>query len=70
MKNKEKNKSNIVETTAPSKPEAEEIVLTAEPDLNAKIAVKTYREPARPYFSSPCLLSEMEDNDEISDRYF
>ena len=38
--------------------------------INKQIATKIYQEPARTYFSSPCLLSEMEDNDEISDQFF
>ncbi|MFA5328615.1 MAG: hypothetical protein WC384_12560 [Prolixibacteraceae bacterium] len=61
MKNKEKNTSKIVVATSQSKPEAGETELMKEQDVNVKIAVKSYQEPTRPYFSSPCMLSEMED---------
>ncbi|MDD2306945.1 MAG: hypothetical protein PHP53_19740 [Prolixibacteraceae bacterium] len=61
MKNKEKSKSKIVETTTPSKSEAE---LTIEQNMKKKIVVKSYLEPTRPYFSSPCLLSEMENTED------
>jgi hypothetical protein len=61
MKNNEKSKSKIVETTTPSKSEAE---LTIELNMKKKIVVKSYLELARPYFSSPCLLSEMENTED------
>lgn len=61
MKKKEKSKSKIVETTTSSKPETE---LTIEQNLKKKIVVKSYLEPARPYFSSPCMLSEMENTED------
>lgn len=64
MKNKKKSKSKIVETTTPSMPETDEAGLKTEQDLNMKINVKTYMESARPYFSSPCLLSEMENTED------
>lgn len=67
MKNKEKSASKIVEVTTQSKPEADETELMKEQDIKRKIVVKTYQEPTRPYFSSPCMLSELEDNGEISD---
>ena len=67
MKNKEKSKSKILETSSSSKPDAEE---TIEQDVKKKIVVKSYLEPTRPYFSSPCMLSEMEGDSEISDCYF
>jgi hypothetical protein len=64
MKNKDESKSKIVETTPQSKLEADETELSLEQDINLKIVVKSYQEPARPYFSSPCLLSEMEDTED------
>jgi hypothetical protein len=64
MKKKEKSKSKIVETTNPKKPETDKNGLKTEQDLNMKINVKTYMESARPYFSSPCLLSEMENTED------
>ncbi len=30
-----------------------------------KMVVKPFQKPARLYFSSPCLLSEIEDNEDI-----
>ena len=63
MKKKEKSKSKIVAAITQTKPE--ENGLVAEQGLNMKIAVKSYQEPARPYFSSPCMLSEMEDGNDI-----
>lgn len=70
MKNKLKNKSEIMEITIQSKPEGDESELRLEQDSNIKINVKLFHEPTRPYFSSPCMLSEIEDNQYILDRYF
>ena len=64
MKNKEKSKSKIVETITQSNLEADETELMKEQDVNMKIAVKFYKEPTRHYFSSPCMLSEMEDQED------
>lgn len=33
-----------------------------------KIVVKPLQEPTRLYFSSPCMLSEIEDDEDILDR--
>lgn len=33
-----------------------------------KIVVKPFQEPTRLYFSSPCLLSEIEDDEDILNR--
>lgn len=63
MKNKEKGTSKIEVTTSQSKPE--ETGLETEQGLNMKIAVKSYQEPARHYFSSPCMLSELEDKEDM-----
>jgi hypothetical protein len=64
MKNKDKSKSRIVGTTPKSKLEADETELSMEKGINLKIAVKAYQKPERLYFSSPCLLSEMEDTED------
>lgn len=60
MKEKEKVKSKIIETSSLSKADAKE---TIEQGLKKKIVYKSYQEPIRPYFSSPCMLSEMEDQE-------
>lgn len=65
MKKKEKGKSKLIETFSLSKPDAEE---TTEPDIKKKIVFKSYLEPTRPYFSSPCMLSEMEDDEDFLNR--
>ena len=68
MKNNEKSKSKIVDATTQSKPEADETELMTERDVNMKIVVKSYQEPTRPYFSSPCMLSEIEDDEDFLNR--
>lgn len=35
------------------------------PDVKKKIVVVPFQEPTRLYFSSPCLLSEIEDDEDI-----
>jgi hypothetical protein len=65
MKKKEKSKSKIIETSGLSKPDAEE---TTEQGIKKKIVFKSYQEPIRPYFSSPCMLSEMEDDEDFLNR--
>ena len=64
MRNKAESKSKIKETTPLPKIETDEIELFMEKGVNVKIAVKSFQESVRPYFSSPCLLSEMEDTDD------
>ncbi|BBE20151.1 hypothetical protein AQPE_4342 [Aquipluma nitroreducens] len=64
MENMEKNKSKILEAAIKSKPEVDETEFMKEQDVNMKIAVKFYQEQTRPYFSSPCMLSEMEDQED------
>ncbi len=67
MKNK---KNRITETAQTEKARREDHKneLSEDEVLKMKIAVKTYREPVRPYFSSPCMLSELEDGDEFSNQ--
>lgn len=64
MKNK-KNKSTEIAQTEKVAHGGDKNELTAEEVSKMKIAVKTYREPERSYFSSPCMLSELEDSDEF-----
>ncbi|MGV8139949.1 MAG: hypothetical protein AB2L20_32590 [Mangrovibacterium sp.] len=64
MKNKENRIAETAQTEKVTR-EDDRNELTTEEVLKMKIAVKTYREPARPYFSSPCMLSELEDGDEF-----
>ncbi|MDX9880616.1 MAG: hypothetical protein RBS73_01035 [Prolixibacteraceae bacterium] len=68
MENAEKNKSKIVGPTTQPKPEADETKLMKELGVDMKIAVKSYQESTRPYFSSPCMLSEMEDDEDFFNR--
>jgi hypothetical protein len=65
MKKKEKSKSKTIEISSSSKPDAEE---TTEQGIKKKIVFKSYQEPIRPYFSSPCMLSEMEDDEDFLNR--
>ncbi len=62
-----KNKRNKIAggQTEKAKREDDKNELPTEEVLKMKIAVKTYQEPARSYFSSPCMLSELEDSDEF-----
>ncbi|OFX49986.1 MAG: hypothetical protein A2066_01160 [Bacteroidetes bacterium GWB2_41_8] len=64
MKNK-KNKITGIAQTEKVAHEGDKNELTAEEVSKMKIAVKTYQEPERSYFSSPCMLSELEDSDEF-----
>jgi len=63
MKNK-KNKIAGGGQTEKTKRENDKNELSEEKILKMKIAVKTYQEPACAYFSSPCMLSEMEDTED------
>ena len=63
MKNK-KNKIAGTEQTEKARSEDDKNELSTEEVLKMKIAVKTYQEPERSYFSSPCMLSEMEDTED------
>ena len=65
MKNKEKSTSKIVAATTHSNLETGETELMKEQDVKKKIVVNTYKEATRPYFSSPCMLSEIEDKEDI-----
>lgn len=64
MKNK-KNKIAGGGQTEKTKREDDKNELPTEEVSKVKIAVKTYQEPERSYFSSPCMLSELEDSDEF-----
>lgn len=61
-----KNKRNKIAggQTEKAKREDDKNELSAEDVLKMKIAVKTYQESERSYFSSPCMLSEMEDTED------
>ena len=65
MENNEKSKSKIIETITQSNLENDATESLTEQDVNMKIVVKSYQEPARSYFSSPCLLSEMENAEDL-----
>lgn len=39
-----------------------------EPEVKKKIVVVPFQEPTRLYFSSPCLLSEIEDDEDFLNR--
>ena len=38
------------------------------PDVKKKIDTKPLQEPSRKYYSSPCLLSEIEDDEDVLKR--
>lgn len=63
MKNK-KNKIAGIAQTEKAKREDDKNELSEEVVPKMKIAVKTYQEPERSYFSSPCMLSELEDSED------
>ena len=63
--NNKKNKIAETGQTEKVTSEDDKNELSTEEVLKMKIAVKTYREPARPYFSSPCMLAEIEDREDI-----
>ena len=63
MKNK-KNKIAGIAQTEKTKREDDKNELSEEEVSKMKIAIKTYQEPERSYFSSPCMLSEMEDTED------
>ena len=65
MKNIEKSKSKMAEATTQSNLETGETEVMKEQNVKKKIVVKTYQEATRPYFSSPCMLSEIEDKEDI-----
>jgi hypothetical protein len=54
-------------TLRKGKPETE---ISDPPDVaeEKKIVVKPFQEPPRLYFSSPCLLAEIEDDEDILNR--
>lgn len=64
MKNK-KNKIAGIAQAEKARREDDKNELPSEEVSKMKIAVKTYQEPTRYYFSSPCMLSELEDSDEF-----
>lgn len=64
MKNK-RNKIAGGGQTEKARRENDKNELSEEVVPKMKIAVKTYQEPERSYFSSPCMLSELEDSDEF-----
>lgn len=63
MKNK-RNKIAGTGQTEKARREDDKNELSEEEVIEMKIAVKTYQEPERSYFSSPCMLSEMEDTED------
>ena len=48
--------------------ESEKSEAPVKPEEKRKIVFKKLQESTRPYFSSPCLLSEMEDDEEFLNR--
>lgn len=62
-KNKKENPGNNKEINPPKT--AESPIVKTE---IKKIVVKPYQEPTRLYFSSPCLLSGIEDDEDVLNR--
>ncbi len=64
MKNNQKNDKGLSQSDTESK-KSESPVKTKE---KKTILFNTFQESTRPYFSSPCLLSEIEDDEEFLNR--
>lgn len=65
-----KNKINIHSTLDELSGRAKDVFKTPDSSKETKIKIEIVtepiREPTRHYFSSPCLLSEIDDNEDIS----
>ena len=66
MKNKKRRVSKTKDIARTTKHESGKTEPPAEPDLNQKIFIKTWEDSIRPYFSSPCLLPEIEDDEDVN----
>ena len=64
MKKQRKDNPGNEKRISLSDPDSKISESAAEKEVKKKIIFKNHQEPARPYFSSPCLLSEMEDTEE------
>jgi hypothetical protein len=64
MKNNQENEKGL----SHSDTESEKSELPVEPKEKKAIVFNTFQEDTRPYFSSPCMLSEMEDDEDFLNR--
>lgn len=63
-----KNNPEKVKGLSQSDRESKKAESPVEPEEKRTIVFNKFQEPTRPYFSSPCLLSEMEDDEDFLNR--
>lgn len=68
MKKKRKENPENEEGISQPNPDFKIFGSATEKEVKKKIIFKNDQGSSRPYFSSPCLLSEMEDNEDILNR--
>jgi hypothetical protein len=64
MKNNQENEKGL----SHSDTEPEKSGSPFETEVKKAIVFNTFQEDTRPYFSSPCMLSEMEDDEDFLNR--
>lgn len=64
MKNNTENEKGLSHSDTESKKSGSPV----ETEEKKAIVFNTFQEPTRPYFSSPCLLSEMENDEDFLNR--
>ena len=68
MEKSMKNDPEKVRGLSQSNIESEEAESPIKPEEKRTIVFNKFQEPTRPYFSSPCLLSEIEDDEDVLNR--
>lgn len=63
-----KNNSKIDEVSGSTNHDSKMADSPNEPEVKKNIVVVPFQEPTRLYFSSPCLLSEIEDDEDFLNR--
>lgn len=64
MKNNPENDKGLSQSDT----ESEKSESPVETEEKKAIVFNTFQEPMRPYFSSPCMLSEIEDDEDFLNR--
>lgn len=64
MKNNQENEKGLSQSDT----EPDESASPVETEVKKAIVFNTFLEDTRPYFSSPCMLSEMEDDEDFLNR--
>lgn len=64
MKNNQENEKGLSQPDT----EPEKSASPVETEVKKTIVFNTFQEDTRPYFSSPCMLSEMEDDEDFLNR--